>query len=189
MREPGVIPSHDSVYVALGTNVLPDRPLKRSVAALRILQKAADALRAAGWPVLSGSYVWRSRAWPDPNDPAFYNACVALRSGGRSAQALMADLLKIEQDFGRRRTARNAPRPLDLDIVDFEGRLARLSAANDRPAVDLPHPRVAGRSFVLGPLLDVAPNWRHPSTGETGETLFEAAQIAWPSRRLKSRLS
>lgn len=62
----------------------------------------------------------------------------------------------IERRFGRQRGARNAPRTLDLDLLDYDGLVMR----NDE--LELPHPRLHQRAFVLKPLRDVAPRWRHP---------------------------
>ena len=58
------------------------------------------------------------------------------------------------------RSASNAPRTLDLDLLDYDGRVIT------EPQLTLPHPRMVTRSFVLVPLRDVAPGWRHPVTGQ-----------------------
>ena len=74
----------------------------------------------------------------------------------------MALLLSVEAEFGRRRSVPNAARVLDLDLIDFGGKILEKSADNDGPALQLPHPRLAERAFVLLPLAEIAPNWRHP---------------------------
>lgn len=66
-------------------------------------------------------------------------------------------LHEVERSFGRKRGILNAPRTLDLDLIDYDGRVER------GPPV-LPHPRVQDRAFVLLPLADVAPAWVHPVT-------------------------
>ena len=81
--------------------------------------------------------------------------------------ALMATLHAIEQRFGRVRGERNAPRTLDLDILDYEGRVEA------GPPV-LPHPRLDERAFVLVPLADIAPAWRHPVSGKSVAELIDA---------------
>jgi len=80
---------------------------------------------------------------------------------------LMAELLHTEKSFGRVRARANAPRTLDLDLIDYDGRI-------EYGPVTLPHPRIADRGFVLIPLADVAPGWRHPVSGETVEALIAA---------------
>lgn len=140
----------------------------------------ADTLRAAlamlalrGVRPLAVSRFYRSPAWPDPSDPEFTNAVAAVETD-LSPAGLMAVLHEVEAAFGRERRARNAPRTLDLDIVDYVGRVD--SGADAGPI--LPHPRAHDRVFVLAPLLEIAPDWIHPVTGIAGKTLLEAAESA-----------
>ena len=79
----------------------------------------------------------------------------------------MAELARTETAFGRVRSARNAPRTLDLDLIDYDGRI-------EQGALVLPHPRIEQRGFVLIPLADVAPGWRHPVTGRSVKELIAA---------------
>jgi 2-amino-4-hydroxy-6-hydroxymethyldihydropteridine diphosphokinase len=76
-------------------------------------------------------------------------------------------LHEVETRFGRKRSAPNAPRSLDLDLLDYGGRV-------EAGAVTLPHPRIARRRFVLEPLAAVAPGWRHPVSGQTVEAMLKA---------------
>ena len=71
--------------------------------------------------------------------------------------------MEIEIDFGRLRTTPNAARPLDLDIIDFDGRIQQ-----EPDGVVLPHPRLHERAFVLHPLSEIAPDWVHPVFGLGG---------------------
>ena len=71
----------------------------------------------------------------------------------------MAALGRIEEAFGRERGAPNAPRTLDLDLIAY-GRLS-----GDLNGLFLPHPRAMERRFVMGPLAEIAPQWRHPLGG------------------------
>jgi len=71
------------------------------------------------------------------------------------------ELLHDTEDFfGRTRGAKNAPRTLDLDLIDYDGRI-------ERGPPELPHPRMADRAFVLVPLEEIAPGWRHPLTDKS----------------------
>jgi 2-amino-4-hydroxy-6-hydroxymethyldihydropteridine diphosphokinase len=105
------------------------------------------------------------------DQPAFANAVVALLTP-LTPRELMAALHHIERAHGRVRTQPNGPRTLDLDIVDAE------SLQLDEPDLQIPHPRLAERPFVVFPLLDIAPRWTHPATGSTIEQL--AASLERP---------
>lgn len=76
-------------------------------------------------------------------------------------------LHETEDLFGRTRGTRNAPRTLDLDLIDYDGRI-------ESGPPELPHPRLAERAFVLVPLQDVAPSWRHPASGKLIAELLSA---------------
>ena len=141
------------ILIALGGNVAslagpPAETLKRALARLEQL----------GVKTLSVSSFYETQAWPDPSDPPFINAVAAVSTVLQPVELL--DLLHgVETEFGRMRSAANAPRTLDIDVLDYDGRVTR-------GAVDLPHPRLAERSFVLVPLAEVAPGWRHPVCGQ-----------------------
>lgn len=140
------------IYIALGANEVYGHksPFENLKAALNELQGVDVEICAASRP-------WRTPAWPDPSDPEFTNGAVEARTR-LTPQALMERLHEIEAQFGRRRTVRNAPRSLDLDLIDFRG--LRIEASGD--ALVLPHPRATRRAFVLLPLRDIAPNWVDP---------------------------
>jgi 2-amino-4-hydroxy-6-hydroxymethyldihydropteridine diphosphokinase len=135
--------------------------------------KPADTLNAAlaGFAVRSitiekQSGFYRSAAWPDPSDPPSINAVAAVRTN-LSPPALLAALHELESFFGRKRSEPNAPRTLDLDILDYDGKI-------DQGPPQLPHPRMEGRAFVLLPLRDVAPDWRHSVSGRSISELIAA---------------
>lgn len=121
------------------------------------LAAALAALEAAGVAVERRSPCYRTAPLPASDQPWFVNA-VASVATGLSPEALLALLHRIEAEFGRRRQALNEPRVLDLDLLDYQG-LVRARA----PV--LPHPRLHERGFVLLPLADIAPFWRHPASG------------------------
>ncbi len=131
---------------------------------------ALEALEVRGVTTVDLSRMFTSPAWPDPNDPPFTNA-VALVRTTLSPPDLMAALHAVEADFGRERRVPNAPRPLDLDLIDYDG---RTESPPGGPV--LPHPRAAERAFVLAPLLDVAPGWRDPASGREGRELLKIAE-------------
>jgi 2-amino-4-hydroxy-6-hydroxymethyldihydropteridine diphosphokinase len=146
---PGELPK---IFIALGANI----PSSAGSPA-DTFRAAVRALEARDVQVLEISRFHQTAAWPDPSDPPFTNAVARV---GTSLQplALLELLHEVETDFGRKRSAPNAPRTLDLDLIDYGGRIEK-----GRPR--LPHPRVAERRFVLEPLAEVAPDWTHPVTG------------------------
>lgn len=113
---------------------------------------------------------WRSQAWPDPSDPPFLNGVAIVRTE-HGPHALMAALGRIEDVFGRRRGVRNAPRTLDLDLIAY-GRLT-----GDLNGLILPHPRAIERLFVMGPLAEIAPDWRHPVGDRSARELSGGAVV------------
>ncbi|WP_291842815.1 2-amino-4-hydroxy-6-hydroxymethyldihydropteridine diphosphokinase [Maricaulis sp.] len=153
----------EAIYIALGANL----PLG-ACSPRETLARARAALDAAGLPVFAASSDWHSPAWPDPSDPPYVNAVVAVRSG-RSARDILDTLHRIEADFGRERGVRNAPRPLDLDLIDCRG---EQFGAED--GLVIPHPRASQRAFVLLPLAEIAPNWCDPVSKRSIDALIEA---------------
>jgi 2-amino-4-hydroxy-6-hydroxymethyldihydropteridine diphosphokinase len=149
------------ILIALGSN-LPSHAGNPSAT----LRAALMHLAQNAVPQLAVSRFYSTPAWPDPADPAFVNA-VARVMTELSPSELIARLHETETAFGRMRDTRNAPRTLDLDILDYDGRVEQ------GPPV-LPHPRMESRAFVLIPLRDVAPDWRHPVSGRSVEELLAA---------------
>jgi 2-amino-4-hydroxy-6-hydroxymethyldihydropteridine diphosphokinase len=92
------------------------------------------------------------------------------------AGATIGRLLEIEARFGRSRGERNADRTLDLDLIDHAGLVMQ------SPRLTLPHPRAHERGFVMGPLSEIAPDWRHPGLGLTASELAASASVARDAR-------
>jgi 2-amino-4-hydroxy-6-hydroxymethyldihydropteridine diphosphokinase len=96
---------------------------------------------------------------------------VALIRTALGPEPLLALLHRIETRLGRRRRVRWEARVIDLDLLAYEDRV--LGTGGGR-APELPHPRLRERAFVLLPLAEVAPGWRHPATGESVEEMIQA---------------
>ncbi len=124
--------------------------------ALLVLEARFGLSRASG--------LFSSPAWPDAAEPPFINAAVALRNAPAPA-ALLQDLHGIEAAFGRRRTLKNAPRTLDLDLLAYGDRVS------SGPPI-LPHPGLETRDFVLAPLAEIAPDFRSPRSGKAMSALL-----------------
>ena len=102
---------------------------------------------------------YESAPVPASDQPWFVNGVAAVETE-LSAADLLALLHRMEADFGRERRVRDEARVLDLDLLAYGD---RVSAPGETPV--LPHPRMAERAFVLLPLADLAPGWRHPVSG------------------------
>jgi 2-amino-4-hydroxy-6-hydroxymethyldihydropteridine diphosphokinase len=100
--------------------------------------------------VLRLSSVWRTAPWGKLDQPEFLNMA-ALVETGLSARALLALVLELERQAGRERGERWGPRTLDIDILSYGDERI------DEPGLQLPHPRIAERAFVLAPLAEVRP--------------------------------
>ncbi|MGN7868826.1 2-amino-4-hydroxy-6-hydroxymethyldihydropteridine diphosphokinase [Paracoccus sp. 22332] len=163
--------------VSLGANL----PSARGDAA-RTLRDALPILHAnPDISIEAVSRIWHTPAFPPGSGPDYANAVAAIRTG-LEPRALLDRLHGIEADFGRdRSTGRWSARVLDLDLIALDDRIlpdaATLRHWMDLPpdrqrvvAPDqliLPHPRMADRGFVLVPLAEIAPGWRHPLTGQS----------------------
>jgi 2-amino-4-hydroxy-6-hydroxymethyldihydropteridine diphosphokinase len=155
----------DAVLIALGSS-LAGRFGSREA----LLEAALDDFPAAGLKLVTRSSWWRSASWPDPGKPDYLNG-LALVETALSPRETLAALRRIEVAFGRRRDGENAPRTLDLDLI-AHGR----AVLNDAD-LTLPHPRAHERLFVMGPLAEIAPEWRHPVLGETAVALAAKASV------------
>ena len=116
--------------------------------------------------VAAASSFYLTAPVPASDQPDFVNAAVRL-TGLAEPEAFLQVLHAIEAEAGRVRGAVNAARVLDLDLLAVDNLISR------GPGLILPHPRLAERAFVLYPLCDIAPDWRHPLLGLTALELRE----------------
>lgn len=167
-------PHHAHALVALGSNL--GDPLEQLRRAARGLTDLAVSVRL--------SSLYRTVPVGGPADqPPFLNGVALLEPspGWSRPEALLEALLAIERRQGRLRRERWGPRTLDLDL------LAQGGEHLQTPLLTLPHPRMMERSFVLAPLCELCPDWRHPLTGETacaalvrvGTSGVERTRLAW----------
>ncbi len=166
--------SHNYAVISVGAN-LPRRDGNHGA----MFRAACLMLHGLGYPVVASSSLYRTPAWPPGSrHPDYTNAIFVLRLRGNNPTGLMRVLLHVERLHGRHRRGRYAPRVLDLDVVDYRGRPLRLDVP-DAP-LQLPHPRMAQRAFVLVPLAEVWPNWCHPISGENIAHLLAKLDVGSP---------
>ena len=160
------MPQTQFAVIALGSNLA--EPARQVRAALSVLEAHPQIQIEKS----SSLYVTAPVGYDD--QPDFVNAVCSVRTS-LDGVSLLAVLNRIEADFGRERTFRNAPRTLDLDIIDFDG-----ISSND-PHLTLPHPRAHERSFVMKPLAEILPDF---VLGEHGRAAALAAALGDEGIRL-----
>lgn len=145
------------ILIGLGANL----PAAGHAGPRDALEAALAALTAQGVAVLQRSGWWESAPVPASDQPWYVNGVARVETKLGPA-ALLALLHRLEAEFGRERRVRNEARALDLDLLAYRGEILN----GPEPPI-LPHPRLAERAFVLLPLAEILPDWRHPRTRET----------------------
>jgi len=177
--------AHGKAIVGLGANC--PGPWGTSSSAIA---QALGEIERAHVTVAAVSPLYETEAVGNARQPAYVNA-VALIDTTLSPEALLRVLKGIERRSGRRGGRPWGPRTLDIDIIDYDGlirhwcgRTPDFRRAGPRPLI-LPHPLAHERPFVLQPLVDVAPDWRHPALQRSAAELLRAMPKAGAGRVLK----
>ena len=156
--------------VALGSNLGDSR---------LTLEQAVSLMGDEIGPIVARSQWIETAAIIHPDDPVrehpnYLNGVVILETN-RQADDILTRLLRIERTLGRIRDARAAPwqpREIDLDLIFLGDMILQTEG------LVVPHPRMHERAFVLKPLAEIRPDWRHPLLKQTVETLLRAAETA-----------
>lgn len=148
------------IFIGVGTN-LGDR--------LQNIRRAYELIEEQAGQILQRSSVYQSPPWGFEADQDFYNTVICLQTE-HTPDALIRILKNTEQLMGRVKTSEQGyeSRVIDLDIVDFEGRVLITDL------LQLPHPNMHRRAFVLKPLQEICPRWVHPVTHESIDVLLNA---------------
>ena len=133
------------------------------------IQAAYVALEDQNIRILQKSRIWLTAPVPfDPNQDWYHNSVISVETD-LPAHELLQQMLNIENEFGRVRSVKNAPRLLDLDLIAYNNDITI-----DDERLIIPHPRMHERLFVLKPLEDIDKNWTHPKTGHDVSMMLNA---------------
>ena len=142
------------IIIGIGSNLISDRYRSRREAceaSIKLLEKHnIQIIRQSSW--------YESLPIPPSSQSNFINGVIIVKTELNSFNLLKL-LMKIEQKMGRRRAERFAARIIDLDLIAFDDQIIRSKN------LTLPHPRLTQRAFVIKPIAEIAPEWRHPITG------------------------
>ena len=120
--------------------------------------------------ILKKSSFYETFAIPNKSDPKFVNSVISVETRF-SPEELIEYILKVEEKFDRKREQINAPRTCDIDIVDFNSEI--INIFNKNISLEIPHPRLEQRSFVLYPIREIDKNWKSPLSGKKIDQLIE----------------
>ena len=133
------------VYLGIGSN-LGNR--------IANIEKAKFIIREKGITINKSSSFYETLSWPNPKKPKFYNVVLEVKTSYDEIKLL--NLCKdIEKSLGRKKTPKNSPRQCDIDIIDYANK-------SSNHYINLPHPRMHYRNFVLIPLFEINKDWFHP---------------------------
>ena len=135
------------IYLSIGSN-LGNR--KKNI------EKTKFKLYSKGINIIKSSNYYETLSWPNPNNPKFYNIILKVSSDLKILE-LLKICKQIETSLGRKKAPKNSPRTCDIDIIDYNQKIT----VN---GINVPHPRMHLRNFVLIPLFEIEKNWRHPNS-------------------------
>ena len=144
------------IYLGIGSNL----PSDAFGAPVMNCRAAIERLGQAGLAASVQSPYYETAPVPVSDQPWYVNCVIGIAETTLSPREAMAACLAVEAGLGRVRTVPNAARIADIDLIAWHA-----CVIDEPPDLVVPHPRMAGRAFVLRPLADIAPDWRHPATG------------------------
>jgi 2-amino-4-hydroxy-6-hydroxymethyldihydropteridine diphosphokinase len=150
----------NNVYLLTGGNI-GDRQ--------HYLSKAMHLLGQCCGKILQYSSVYETEPWGKKDQGSFYNQVLLLETT-LDPQTLLSEILSVEEKMGRQRSEKNGPRTIDIDILFYN------DAIVSEPGLEIPHPRIQFRRFVLTPLNEIAPTYKHPTLQKTIATLLHQCE-------------
>ena len=131
---------------------------------------AISFLEGYGIKVIKKSNFYETPSYPHKENPKFINAVILIETILPPVD-LMSVLIFIEEKLERKRVNKNDPRTCDIDIIDYNNQILNLKYNNSN--ITVPHKELTSRNFVLFPLQEISPMWKHPKTKETISNLIQ----------------
>ena len=133
------------------------------------IEKAKHYLIMNNVNIIKSSSYYETLSWPDPTKPKFLN--IIIQSNTSIPVDKLIKLFKvIEKKLGRKKGIRNSPRTCDIDLISYRDKVLSKK-------IIIPHERMSNRNFVLIPLCEIDPNWRHPKTNKSVKKLIFSLPI------------
>ena len=133
-------------YISIGSNLGNKK---------KNIEKAKFLINQKYIKIIKVSSIYETFAWPNKKDPKFFNLVIKVKTFLNPTQ-LFRFLKSIEKKMGRKKAPKNSPRICDIDIIDYNGTRFKNSY------LQIPHPRMKKRDFVLIPLMEICNNWTYP---------------------------
>tara|TARA_Y100000816_G_scaffold56382_1_gene36715 strand:+ start:201 stop:677 length:477 start_codon:yes stop_codon:yes gene_type:complete len=148
------------VFIGIGSN-LGNR--------IRNIENSKYFLTVYGIDIVSSSSYYETLSWPDPTKPKFIN--IVIQSNTKFSPKKLLRIFKIiENKLGRIKSLRNSPRTCDIDLISYKDKIISKN-------ISIPHKRMIKRNFVLFPLFEVAPYWKHPKSKKSIKKLIFSLPI------------
>jgi 2-amino-4-hydroxy-6-hydroxymethyldihydropteridine diphosphokinase len=146
---------------------------------IEILKAAIHKINLQAGRVHKVSSFYRTAAWGLTNQPDFFNQCLLIYTPF-PPKLLLQKLLWIEKQMGRVRMEKWGPRTIDIDILLFDDLILK------DIDLEIPHPHIQDRSFVLAPLAEIAPNLKHPSLKKSIHLLLKTTPDSLSFKRIQA---
>ena len=146
------------------------------------INHALSTLESYKIKILLKSSLYETPSYPNNNDPRFINMVIGI-STNLKPEELAAASISVEESLERKRNYKNEPRTCDIDIIDYNGQI--IQAEYDDEEFLIPHKKLSKRNFVLYPLKEISPKWKHPETNELIEDLIDKLSLTQKNSILK----
>ncbi len=149
------------ILVAIGSNLESKQfgaPYKNCLEAIKLIKRQFDVKQVSNF--------YKTEPIPKSSQPWFVNAVIEIITE-YGPKKILKELLVLEKYFKRKRKNKNEPRVIDLDLISYNEIIMNTNS------LILPHPRMHTRKFVIKPICDLDPLWRHPLLNKTAEDLLK----------------